>query len=104
VKRITYGIIAGFIFAILDAVPMFFMDMPDKKLAITGAVINRFAIGLIIFVSDLKIPGWLRGLIIGGLLSLPDALITHTYGPILGFGLAGGLIIGYIAQKTTDKL
>jgi len=103
-KKIIYGVIAGLIFATLDAGPMFFMDIPDRNLAIAGAIINRFAIGLLIFTSDLKMPGWLRGLIIGGLLSLPDAIITNTYGPILGFGLAGGLVIGYIAQKTTDKL
>lgn len=102
-KKIIYGLIAGVLFALVDVAPMFFMDLPEKGLAITGAVINRFAIGLLIFVSDLKMPGWLRGLIIGGLLSLPDALITHTYGPILGFGLAGGLVLGYVAQKTTDK-
>ncbi len=38
-------------------------------------------------------PGWLIGLVFGLLLSLPDALVTKAYAPILGTGGLSGLII-----------
>jgi len=98
-KKLKYGLIAGFIFAILDVIPMFFIDIPERELAISGAFINRFAIGVLIFTADLQMPKWLSGLLIGFILSLPDAIITKTYGPILGLGTIGGLIIGIFAQR-----
>ena len=39
-------------------------------------------------------PGWAVGLLFGLLISLPDAIITHKYVPILVLGGIGGLIIG----------
>jgi hypothetical protein len=102
-KKIIYGLIAGLIFAILDVIPMFFIDIPDRYTAILAAFINRFIVGLLIFTTDWLIPKWLMGLILGFILSLPDALITKTYGPILGSGIAGGLIIGIVAQFILRK-
>jgi len=98
-KNLKYGIIAGLIFAILDVIPMFFLDIPERDLAIISAFINRFAVGILIFTADLQMPKWLSGFLIGLVLSLPDAIITKTYGPILGAGTVGGLIIGIFAQR-----
>jgi hypothetical protein len=39
-------------------------------------------------------PGWAVGLFFGLLLSLPDAIITKAYAPILLLGWAGGVVIG----------
>jgi hypothetical protein len=96
---IRKGIIAGIIFGSLDVLPMLFMQFDDRTTAILGAFISRFAIGLLIFTADLGINKILSGLAIGLLLSLPDALITGNYAPILGSGIIGGLIIGYIASR-----
>ena len=93
-NRLGFGIIAGLVFAVLDALPMFGMDIPDRGLAITAAFINRFAIGFLIPNLSLRVPAWLRGLLVGLLLSLPEAIITATWGPILGIGVVGGLVIG----------
>ena len=41
----------------------------------------------------------LQGLIFGILLSLPDAIITKAFAPILILGAVGGLIIGLIVGK-----
>lgn len=99
-ESIKYGVIAGLIFGLLDIIPMFFMEgFADRNSAIVGAFINRFAIGLFIFTVDFPVRAWLKGIIIGLLLSLPDAIITKAYGPILGTGIIGGLIIGFIQQK-----
>lgn len=97
------GIVAGLIFGILDILPMLPMDFNDKASAISGAFISRFAIGLIIFTADLGINRIYTGIIFGLLISLPDALITKNYAPILGSGLVGGLILGYLAQRYATK-
>jgi hypothetical protein len=98
-SRIKTGIIAGLAFGIIDIIPMFFMDISDRNLAIAGAFINRFAIGFIIPNTTLPLPGWATGLLIGLLLSLPDAIITGVYGPILGFGIIGGIVIGFFVNQ-----
>jgi len=98
-RKVKNGLMAGFIFGILDIIPMFFMDFKNASIAITGAFINRFAIGLLIFVSEFGISGWIKGIIIGTLLSLPDALITGVYSPIIGIGILGGIILGYLSDK-----
>ena len=75
------------------------LEFPDKRAAILGAFINRFAIGLIIPLVQLPMPSWAKGLAIALLFSVPDALITKAYAPILGFGAVGGVVIGLIAGK-----
>lgn len=102
-KKIKFGIIAGVIFAILDIIPMYFMEIPEKYLAMLAAFVNRFAIGLLIPIADFRLPKWVTGLVIGILLSLPDAIITKTYGPILGTGACGGLVIGIIVQTALKE-
>jgi len=97
-SRIKIGVIAGLAFGIIDVIPMFFMDISNRDLAIAGAFINRFAIGFIIPNISLPFRGWAIGLLIGLLLSLPDAIITGVYGPILGFGIIGGIVIGLLAN------
>ena len=84
-SRIKTGVIAGLAFGVIDIIPMFFMNIPDRTLAIAGAFINRFAIGFIIPNTTLPFPGWVTGLLIGFLLSFPDAIISCLYVPILWF-------------------
>jgi len=71
------------------------MSFPDKTTALLAAFIARFGLGLVIALVQLPSwPGWLVGLVLGVLLSLPDALITKAYAPILIVGALGGMIIG----------
>jgi hypothetical protein len=37
------------------------------------------------------------GALVGLLVSLPDAIVTKAYVPILAIGVAGGALIGWIA-------
>ena len=39
------------------------------------------------------------GLLFGLLLSIPDAIITKSYAPIMGMGALGGAIIGFIVGR-----
>src|SRR5438132_4494661 len=89
------GLLSGLIFGTVDVCLMLPMSFPDKKTALLGAFFSRFAIGLVIPLVQLPSwPGWLIGLVFGLLLSLPDAIITKAYAPILVVGALGGLIIG----------
>jgi hypothetical protein len=44
-------------------------------------------------------PPWARGLVVGLLVSLPDALVTKACAPILIIGSIGGLLIGIAAAR-----
>lgn len=96
--NISKGIIAGMIFGIVSIIPMAFMAFEDKSRAMTAAFISRFAIGFIIFNMNIPIPGWVKGALVGVVLSLPDAIVTQQYGPILGLGLIGGIICGFLSK------
>ena len=91
--------LSGLAFGLLTVAMMLPMSFPDKPAALLGAFFNRFAIGLVVILIDIPCSGWLIGLTIGLLLSLPPALITKVYVPILGIGAIGGLIIGVIRTK-----
>jgi len=75
------------------------MDFPDKHTALAGAFLNRFAIGFLIPMVNMPLPKWLAGGIVGLLVSLPDAVITNAYVPIIATGVAGGMIIGWAAGR-----
>jgi hypothetical protein len=75
------------------------LSFQDKRAALLGAFINRFSIGLMIGATALPWPGWLRGLLIGVLLSLADAIITKAYAPIVILGAVGGTVIGWIVER-----
>lgn len=94
---VTQGLIAGVVFGAFSVASMLPMKFPDKRASLLGAFFDRFAIGLLIPLVHVALPanpGWLLGAGIGLLLSLPSAVITKVYAPILGVGLAGGTVIG----------
>jgi hypothetical protein len=95
-SHLTYGLLAGLLFGTLSVGLMLPMSFPDRRTALAAAFLDRFAIGLVIGVVALSWPSWLVGLFFGLLLSAPSALVTKSYGPILGLGAIGGLVIGLI--------
>ena len=93
------GLIAGLIFGAVDVALMLPMSFPDKRTALLAAFLSRFGIGLVIPLVNLPTwPGWLVGVVFGILLSLPDAVVTKSYVPILLSGAIGGAIIGGITR------
>jgi hypothetical protein len=98
-SRVLLGVICGLVFGAIDIGIMLPMSFPDKQAAITAAFIARFGIGFVIGAVQLPWPGWLVGLCFGLLLSIPDAIITKAYGPIIAMGVVGGIIIGIIVSK-----
>jgi len=94
--NLTGGLISGLVFGTFVVATMLPMQFPDKKIALLAAFLSRFGIGRVIGCVQLPWPGWLIGIVFGLLLSLPEALITKAYAPILIIGTIGGGIIGGI--------
>jgi len=93
------GLISGVLFGAIDVALMLPMSFPDKKTALLAAFISRFGIGLVIPLVQLPSwPGWLVDATFGLLLSLPDAIVTKAYAPILISGAIGGMIIGGVTR------
>ena len=98
-SRLAVGLICGLIFGAVDVALMLPMSFPNKRTALLAAFLSRFGIGLVIPLVNLPTwPGWLVGVTFGILLSLPDAIVTKAYVPILIGGAIGGLVIGGITR------
>ncbi|MDQ3248872.1 MAG: hypothetical protein M3Q45_06635 [Chloroflexota bacterium] len=98
-SNILLGSICGIIFGIVAVAIMIPMKFDDKRAAMAGAFVSRFAVGFVIGATNLPLPGWATGLLFGLLLSLPDAIITKAWVPIMGFGAIGGLLIGIVVGR-----
>ena len=95
--NLTGGLISGLIFGVVTVAMMLPMQFPGgKTTALVAAFVSRFGIGLVIGCVQLPWPGWIIGIAFGLLLSIPDALITKAYAPIMIIGAVGGLVIGGI--------
>jgi hypothetical protein len=97
--RLHLGVLCGLIFGALSAASMLPLQFPDKRAALLGAFLNRLGIGVCLgFVSPGQ-QGWATGLVVGLLLSLPDAVITKAYVPITVVGTIGGAVIGWVVGR-----
>lgn len=92
-SNVLLGIAAGLVFGVASVAMMLPMSFPDKSVALSAAFVDRFAIGVVIGCVQLM-AGLATGLTFGLLLSLPSAIITKRYAPVLVVGALGGLIIG----------
>jgi hypothetical protein len=98
-SRLPFGLAAGTLYGVLTVLSMLPLSFPDKRAALIGAFLNRFAIGLLIPLVATPWPRWAVGLGTGILLSLPDGIITKSFAPIVGMGAVGGLLIGWLAGR-----
>ncbi len=89
-----WGLVAGMVFGAVAVGMMLPMPFPDKRAALLGAFADRLGIGIVIGCVQLPWSGWAVGLFFGLLLSLPSAVITKAFVPILVIGGLGGLVIG----------
>ena len=98
-NRLLLGLIAGIVFGIIDVLIMIPLELEDRRTAMVGAFLDRFAIGVLIGASALPFAPTLQGVVVGLLISLPSAIITKAYAPILGIGVAGGAVIGFVVGQ-----
>ena len=105
-SRLALGCVAGLLYGALSAASMVPLQFPDKRAALLGAFLNRFAIGLVIGaivgapqIDALRLPPWVIGAATGLILSAADAVITKAYLPILVLGALGGAVIGWLVGR-----
>ena len=98
-SKVILGLIAGVVFGALDVGLMLPMSFPDKTTALLGAFASRFAIGFLIPLVALPLAGFIKGALIGLLISLPDAIVTKAYAPILITGVVFGAIAGWVVGR-----
>jgi hypothetical protein len=92
--KILLGALFGVAAGGLAVAMMLPMKFPDRRAALLGAFCNRFLIGFVVGISTLPLPPLAAGALIGFLVSLPDAIITKAYAPILILGTVFGGLIG----------
>ena len=100
-NKIILGTICGLAFGIIDVlimIPLKYENNRKRNEAMSAAFIERFMIGFLIPNLDLGIHPALTGLLLGAGLSLPSAIITRVYVPIIGTGIVGSVIIGFIVK------
>ena len=97
--RVTFGVLLGVAFGMADVVLMLPLSLPDKRAALLGAFLARFALGFFAATVRLPLSPVASGLVVGILTSVPDAIITKAYAPILVTGTIFGAIAGWIVGR-----
>jgi hypothetical protein len=96
------GLLSGTAFGVAAVLGMTPMAVRKKfesvPTALSAAFTNRFGIGLVIPLLNTSQTGWIVGAAFGLLLSLPPAIITKAWAPILILGAVGGALIGGITR------
>jgi len=98
---ISLGLLLGLGFGVLDVlimIPLPEKDRRKKREAMAGAFLERFMLGFLIPNVDLGVHYAITGALLGLGLSVPTAIITRVYAPIIGIGIVGGLVIGFITN------
>jgi len=83
----------------VDVALMLPLSFPDKRVALLGAFCARFALGFFAATVRLPLPPIGLGIVVGLLTSLPDAIITKAYAPIMVTGIIFGAICGWVVGR-----
>ena len=101
-NAVVAGTVLGLAFAALDLAWLWPMDEwrtgVERVGALTATALARFASGFLVGVLDVGIPGWLLGVAIGVVLSLPLMHFDCAPRRVLAIGFTGGLWIGVLAS------
>ena len=97
--RVTLGLLLGVVIGGVDVLLMLPLTFPDKRAALLGAFCARFSLGFFAATVRLPVSPILSGVIVGILTSLPDAVITKAYAPIMITGVIFGAIAGWIVGR-----
>ena len=98
-QRIKLGLVLGTAFGIVDDLLMLPLQFPDKRAALLGAFCSRFALGFFAATVRLDIHPIASGVFVGVLTSLPDAIITKAYVPIMLTGVIFGAVAGWVVGR-----
>jgi hypothetical protein len=98
-KAIKKGLLLGSAFGVLDVLLMLPMELENKPVALSGAFFGRFAIGFLIPNTKMPLPHWVKGALVGLLISVSEAIVTGAYIPIVTIGVLGGSLVGVVSKK-----
>jgi hypothetical protein len=98
-SRVLLGVLLGLVIGALDVVMMLPLSFPDRRVAFAGAFCARFALGFFAATVRLPLPPIASGIVVGLLTSVPDAIITKAYAPILVTGIVFGAVAGWIVGR-----
>ena len=98
-NRVSLGVLLGLGIGIADVLLMLPLSFPDKRSALFGAFCARFALGFFAATVRLPMAPILSGVLVGMLTSLPDAIITKAYAPIMVTGVLFGALAGWIVGR-----
>ncbi len=98
-RPVTLGVTLGLAFGLADVLLMLPLTFPDKRAALLGAFFSRFALGFFAATVRLPMPPVVSGIVVGLLTSLPDAIITKSYAPILITGMIFGAVGGWVVSR-----
>jgi membrane protein YqaA with SNARE-associated domain len=97
--RVTLGVLLGLAIGSADVLLMLPLSFPDKRAALIGAFCARFALGFFAATVRLPLPPVASGVLVGLLTSVPDAVITKAYAPILITGTVFGALAGWVVGR-----
>ena len=97
--RVMLGTLLGLGLGVIDVLLMLPLSFPDKRAALLGAFCARFALGLFAATVKLPVPPVVSGVVVGILTSVPDAIITKAYAPIMITGILFGAVAGWIVGR-----
>ena len=97
--RATLGVILGLSIGIVDVLLMLPLSFPDKRTALLAAFCSRFSLGFFAATINLRLSPIAAGILVGLLTSIPDAIVTKAYAPILVTGVIFGAVAGWVVGR-----
>ena len=97
-SHVALGILLGLVIGLISVGIMLPMHFPDRRSALIAAFLNRFALGFLAANVQLPVNQVLTGVIVGLLISVPDAIITKAYVPVMVGGVVFGVIAGWAVK------
>ena len=75
------------------------VSVPDKRTALLAAFSSRFSLGFFAATINVRMSPITAGVLVGLLTSIPDAIVTKAYVPILITGVIFGAAAGWIVGR-----
>ena len=96
-NRILFGVILGVVFGVIDVL-LTLRHGPQSNTMLMQAFTSRFALGFLGANVVLPVHPVLTGILVGILVSLPDAFGLKAYAGIIGSGIVFGALTGVIVK------
>jgi hypothetical protein len=98
-NRLRLGALLGVTVGVIDVLLMLPLKFEDRTSALLGAFCSRFALGFFAATVRLPMSPIVSGILVGLLTSLPDAIITKAYVPIMVTGVIFGAVCGWLVGR-----